>query len=277
MNTILAIIKISRPVNTIITFATVFIAAIICKTNQSLDITVFYAGLSAMLVAAAGNIINDIFDYEIDKINRPERPLPSGKITKRNAIIFYLLFNLVALFISMLVNNIAVIIVVITILLLFLYSLKLKGMPLVGNLTVSVCTGLAFFYGAVAVGNWSTGIVPALFAFLINLIREMLKDIEDLEGDLKNDIITFPGRFGIEKTKKLISTVTIILILATFYPFVSKIYSIEYFLIVLFTVDIILIIFLKELKNRTFLGKISKLSNYLKITMVLGLLAIYFR
>ena len=266
----------SRPVNAIITFATVFIAAIICKTSQSLDVTVFYAGLSAMLVAAAGNIINDVFDFEIDKINRPERPLPSGKITKKNATIFYLLFNIAALFISTLVNNIAAIIVVITILLLFLYSLKLKEIPLVGNLTVSVCTGLAFVYGAVAVGNWYAGIVPALFAFLINLIREMLKDIEDLEGDLLNNVITFPGRYGIEKTKKLISTVTIILILATFYPFVSKIYSIEYFLIVLFTVDIVLIIFLKELRNKTFLEKISKFSNYLKIAMVLGLLAIYF-
>jgi geranylgeranylglycerol-phosphate geranylgeranyltransferase len=276
MKTILAIIKMSRPINSLITFVTVFVAALICNTRQSIDITVFYASLSAMLVAAAGNIINDIFDYEIDKVNRPNRILPSEELTKKSAIVFYLIFTTLALMISSLVNNTAVVIVTVTSLLLFFYSYKLKGIPLIGNLTVAVCTGLAFIYGGLAVGNWKLGVLPAVFAFLINLIRELLKDIEDLEGDLKNKIITFPGKYGIKKTQFLIITLTIILILVTFYPFIFKIYSIEYFLIVLFGVNIILVYFIKELKEETFLNKISGLSKYLKISMILGLLAIYF-
>ena len=276
MKTILAIIKMSRPINLVITFATVFVASLICNTQQNISVEVFFASLSAMLVAAAGNIINDIFDLEIDKINKPNRSLPAGETTKRNAIIFYLLFSVSAIMISSLINIAAIVIVTVTSLLLFFYSFKLKAVPLIGNLTVAVCTGLAFIYGGVAVGNWKLGIIPAVFAFLINLIRELLKDIEDLEGDLKNKVITFPGKYGIDKTKSLIIMITVFLIVTTFYPFIYKIYSIEYFLIVLFGVDLILVYFLKELNKKNFLEKISKLSNYLKLSMILGLIAIYF-
>jgi len=276
MKKLLAIIKMSRPVNSAITFVVVFVAAIICKTSQTIDITVIYASLSAMIVAAAGNIINDYFDFEIDKINRPERALPSGKLNKNTAVIAYFIFTVLAIYLSTLINYYAVIIVLSTTLLLFIYSMYFKGVPLIGNIIVALCTGLAFIYGGIAVGNWKLGIIPSVFAFLINLIREILKDVEDLNGDLKNNIVTFPGKYGIGKTKIVITITTLALVLVTFYPFVFKIYSIGYFLIVLFTVDIILIIFLKELNKKTFKEKISSMSNYLKIAMIFGLLAIYF-
>ncbi len=275
MKKIVEIIKMSRPVNSAITFVTVFVAAIICNRNEHIDIIVFYASISAMLVAAAGNIINDIYDFNIDRINKPNRPLPSGKIIIKEAVVAYLIITVVAFLFSSLVNNAATVIVFLTTIILFFYSYKLKGIPLIGNLAVAFCTGLAFIYGGIAVGNWKLGIIPAVFAFLINLIRELLKDIQDLEGDLKNNIITFPGKYGIEKTKLMIFIFTGFLILTTFYPFVYKIYKIEYFIIVLFTVDLILIYFLKELKENKLNKKISKLSTILKLGMVFGLIAIY--
>ncbi len=275
MKKIVEIIKMSRPVNSAITFVTVFVAAIICNRNEHIDIIVFYASLSAMLVAAAGNIINDIFDFNIDKINKPNRPLPSGKISIKEAAVFYLIFTIVAFLFSSSVNKAATGIVFLTTIILFFYSYKLKGVPLIGNLAVAFCTGLAFIYGGVAVGNWKLAIIPAVFAFLINLIRELLKDVEDLEGDLKNNIITFPGKYGIEKTKLIIFVFTGLLLFATFYPFVYKIYKIEYFIIVLFTVDLILVYFLKELKKNNINENISKLSMLLKLSMLFGLIAIY--
>ncbi len=275
MKKIVEIIKMSRPVNSAITFVTVFVAAIICNRNEHIDIIVFYASLSAMLVAAAGNIINDIFDFNIDKINKPNRPLPSGKIFIKEAAVFYLIFTIVAFLFSSSVNKAATGIVFLTTIILFFYSYKLKGVPLIGNLAVAFCTGLAFIYGGVAVGNWKLAIIPAVFAFLINLIRELLKDVEDLEGDLKNNLITFPGKYGIEKTKLIIFVFTGLLLFATFYPFVYKIYKIEYFIIVLFTVDLILVYFLKELKKNNINENISKLSMLLKLSMLFGLIAIY--
>ena len=276
MKTLIAVIKISRPINMLITLAVVIVAAIISSKNLSISLSAIYAGLSAMLVAASGNIINDLFDFEIDKINRPNRVLPSGELTKKNAILLYLLISIVAIVLSFLVSNSAIIIVLLTTAILFLYSKYFKGVPLVGNILIAICTGLAFIYGGVAVGNWEAAIIPSVFAFLINLIRELLKDVEDLEGDLQNKIITFAGKFGVEKTKRLILGITTVLLLTTFYPFVSKVYSIDYFLIVLFTVNLILVYFIKELNKENFLEQISKLSNFLKLSMVFGLIAIYF-
>jgi len=276
MKTLIAVIKIPRPINMLITLAVVIVAAIISSKNLSISLSAIYAGLSAMLVAASGNIINDLFDFEIDKINRPNRVLPSGELTKKNAILLYLLISIVAIVLSFLVSNSAIIIVLLTTAILFLYSKYFKGVPLVGNILIAICTGLAFIYGGVAVGNWEAAIIPSVFAFLINLIRELLKDVEDLEGDLQNKIITFAGKFGVEKTKRLILGITTVLLLTTFYPFVSKVYSIDYFLIVLFTVNLILVYFIKELNKENFLEQISKLSNFLKLSMVFGLIAIYF-
>lgn len=276
MKTLIAAIKISRPLNMLITFAVVIVAAIISSKNISLSLPAIYAGLSAMLVVATGNIINDYFDFEIDKINRPNRVLPSGEMTKKTALLLYFLISIVAIVLSSLVSNSAIIIVLLTITILFLYSKIFKGVPLVGNILIASCTGLAFIYGGVAVGNWEVAIIPSIFAFLINLIRELLKDVEDLEGDLQNKRITFAGKFGVEITRRLILSITVILILATFYPFVSKVYSIEYFMIVLFTINLILVYFIKELNKENFLEQISKLSNYLKLSMVFGLIAIYF-
>ncbi|MCP5063180.1 MAG: UbiA family prenyltransferase [Ignavibacteriae bacterium] len=276
MKTLIATIKISRPINMLITFAVVIVAAIISSKNLSISFPAIYAGLSAMLVAAAGNIINDYFDFEIDKINRPNRVLPSGMMSKKTALLLYFVISIAALVLSYLVSVTAIIIVLLTTAILFLYSKIFKGVPLVGNILIATCTGLAFIYGGVTVGNWEAAIIPSVFAFLINFIRELLKDIEDLEGDLQNKTITFAGKFGVKKTKSLILNITAILILATFYPFVSKVYSIEYFMIVLFTVNLILVYFLKGLNKENFLEQISKLSNYLKLSMVFGLIAIYF-
>jgi geranylgeranylglycerol-phosphate geranylgeranyltransferase len=276
MKTLIAVIKITRSVNTIITFAVVFVAAIICSKNLGIDFKIIYASLSAMLVAAAGNIINDYFDFEIDKINRPNRVLPSGEMSRETALLLYVVLSIVAVVLSFMVSVTAIIIVLLTKIILFFYSSHFKGVPLVGNILIALCTGLAFIYGGVAVGNWKLAIIPSIFAFLINLIRELLKDVEDLDGDLKNKTITFAGKYGIKKTKKLITIVVVVLLVITFYPFVFKVYSIEYFLMVLFSVNLILVFFLKELYKENFLGNISKLSNYLKLSMVFGLVAVYF-
>jgi len=75
MKKILAIIEISRPLNLLITFAVVIVSAIICSEEFKFTATILFGAISAMLVAASGNIINDYYDYKIDKINKPDRPI----------------------------------------------------------------------------------------------------------------------------------------------------------------------------------------------------------
>ena len=273
---IIAYIKITRPLNVVITFFVVVVAILISQKEQTDFYVILLASITAALVAAAGNIVNDIFDIETDKISHPKRVLVSGKISKKEAWTEYIILNSISIILSVSLSIKLMVIVLSTIILLFIYSYALKKLPLIGNLTIAFLTGLTFIYGGYAAGNPVAAIVPAVFGFLINLIREIVKDILDIEGDNKLNYRTLPIKFGIDKSKKLIILITLILIVFTVYPFLTEIYHIEYFIIVMVFVNPLLILCLKLLFNRKKATGITVVSNLLKLTMVLGLVAIYF-
>ncbi len=273
---IIAYIKITRPLNVVITFFVVVVAILISQNEQTDFYVILLASITAALVTAAGNIINDIFDIETDKISHPKRVLVSGKISKKEAWTEYIILNSISIIISVSLSIKLMVIVLTTIILLYIYSSTLKKLPLIGNLTIAFLTGLTFIYGGYAAGNPVAAIVPAVFGFLINLIREIVKDILDIEGDNKLNYRTLPIKFGIDISKKLIILITLILIVFTVYPFLTEIYHIEYFIIVMVFVNPLLILCLKLLFNRKKATGITVVSNLLKLTMVLGLVAIYF-
>lgn len=270
-----AVFKITRPVNLLITFISVIVAAIICLPQYYSELNILIAATVAALATAAGNIINDIFDIEIDKINRPQRPLPSEKISTKEAYILYSLFTVISILLSLWLDLSALLIVLFSHLLLFLYSKYLKQIPLVGNITVAFMTGLVFIFGGVIVGNSSAAIVPAIFAFLINLIREIVKDMQDIEGDRQAGLLTLPIKFGVLKSKFLISLFIFILITFTSYPFITQLYKIEFFVVVMVSVNPIMIYIIKKIYEKDSLKSLKKISILLKLSMILGLIAIY--
>ena len=270
-----ALVKLIRPINFLITFISVIVAAFICQPDKSPGLNVFLAAFAASFALASGNIINDIFDIEIDKVNRPERPIPSGKIPLPQAYGLYISTLILSIFFSVFLNVEALLIVIISVVLLFIYSKYLKRIPLVGNITVSFLTGLVFVFGGVVVENPASAIIPAVFAFIINLTRELIKDIEDISGDNNAGVVTFPIKFGLQKSKRLILLITITLILLTFYPFLTQLYKIEYFVFVMVIVNPILIYCMKILFEDQSSKNLNKISNLLKLSMVFGLIAIF--
>ncbi|MBN2184137.1 MAG: UbiA family prenyltransferase [Candidatus Krumholzibacteriota bacterium] len=143
------------------------------------------------LVTAAGNLINDYYDLDIDSINKPRRALPSGSVSAvqvRSA--YYLLLAVAAV---LLIHTPAVmkIWIAVWVLLLHLYSALLKRRYLYGNLVVSVVTGSGFLLGAYAGGRIIEGIFPAAGTSLFVLGREFVKDCEDIEGDRRCGARTF--------------------------------------------------------------------------------------
>ena len=272
---IIAAFKIIRPINAIIAFVSVIVAAFICSPEEIAWFSVLLASFAAAFTLSAGNIINDIYDLGIDKVNRPERPLPSGKISKNSALILYFLLIAASLILSWFINLYAFIIVIIATILLVLYSKFLKRVLFIGNILVALLTGLVFIFGGVAVRNPSAAIIPALFAFLINFIREIVKDMQDVDGDKNAGVNTFPIRYGFQKSKILILLITFTLILYTLYPFVARLYKIEYFIIVMIIVNPILVFSLKILFKDRSIKNLNMISNLLKLSMVFGLIAIY--
>ena len=266
---------VTRPVNVILTFLVVIVGALICISGDYSIYKILLAALSAALTAGAGNIINDIFDKEADKINHPERPMAKGIISTGNAWIEYFILTLLAVAASYLISQTALVVVFLTSVLLYLYSVRLKKIPLLGNITVAYLTGLAFIFGGISVNNVRGAFIPAVFAFLINFIRELIKDMDDIEGDTKVGLQTFPKRFGIKVSILFITFLTFTLIAFTFYPFIKDIYTIEFFVLAMLVVNPILVYFLKLLYEKDAGKNLNKLSNMLKLDMLFGLIAIF--
>lgn len=270
-----AYIRITRPINFLLTFLSVFVAGIIGTLEIFPIENVLLACFSAALAASFGNVINDIFDIDADRLNHPGRMLVIEFLSKKEAITFSTFLSVVSLLLAVYINLISFYIVLLSLMLLFLYSYSLKKMPLLGNVVIAFLTGMAFMFGGVAVQNPYGVIIPAMFAFLINLIREIVKDMEDFEGDKQTGIFTFPAVFGFNTAKKTILLLTIILVLFTFYPFIYKIYNAVYFIIVLVIVDPLLIYLTRILFANHDKKNLNKISNILKLEMVFGLVAIY--
>ncbi len=271
---LLALVQISRPVNVFIGMLSIFIAAFITGSLQP-EGNVLLACVVGGLVTAAANTINDYFDIEIDRINKPQRVLPAGKISPRLAFQASWGEFLLALVLAAFINLIAFIITAFTSLLLFFYSYRLKRLPLWGNLAVSLSSALAFIFGGVAVYRVEKTFIPAVFAFLFHFGREIIKDIQDMTGDARENARTFPLVFGKTPAIRLSTVIFLLTILVTTLPFLLHIYSIRYFRIVLFGVHPVLLFSIFSIRRNQSVRNLGFVSNLLKADMLVGLLAIY--
>lgn len=273
MKKVLAVWKIVRFFNVFIAFLSIILAGIVCgKESIPIEI-ILLAAFSGAFATAAGNVINDIFDVEIDKINRPDRILPKGDLTLRQAVYIYIILNSCAVLTAMFLNTFAFLIVLVSIIIIFLYSYELKKVPLLGNIVVAGLTGLVFLFGGTAVGNIMPAFLPAIFAFCLNFVREIVKDMQDMKGDKQNNVITFPQKYGLQRAVKVVFVGTLALIILTFVPFFLHYYKIEYFVVIMISVNLILVYFLKLIKNNE--GNYTLMSILLKVDMIFGLVAIY--
>lgn len=230
--------------------------------------------LSAALIGAAGNVINDLFDINADRINRPERPLAAGRISRKNGYLFFLGLSLTGIMGAYYLGAVQVLIASVSWGVIYLYSYRLKGVILLGNVTVSFFTGFLFFYAASLNGNYISALFPFLFAFLTNLIREIIKDTEDIRGDILTGTVTFPYRYGIRKAVILSSILAVLLIITTVIAFTVKIYSISFTVITMILINPLLVYFIKSINLDYSLSNLRSRSGLLKLIMLLGLLAI---
>ena len=206
-----ALLKIIRPVNLlIVAFAQLMTAYFLVETTGDgssvlSDPNLYLLILSTLILAASGYMINDYYDVKIDYVNKPQEVIV-GKILKRRSVMFFhTVLNLLGIGLGMYISLKVGFINFVAAFLLWLYSNSLKRLPLVGNLTVAFLTGLAIwvigFYYQTSLLLIS---VYAIFSFFINLIREIIKDIEDRQGDRKHGSKTLPIVLSFRDTKKVI-------------------------------------------------------------------------
>ena len=249
------------------------VGALACGTWPSSP-AVLWAMVVAALITAGANALNDLFDLEIDRINKPHRPLPSGKLSISQARGFSIAATVTGLALSPLLGWWGLMVAWAVTVLLVAYSVRLKKTPLWGNLAVALAAALAFVYGGLVAGRVSSALIPAGFAFLFHLGREILKDAEDVAGDRAGGARTLATRAGIATALNFAGLAFIVLILATPLPFMLGRYSLAYLVIVILGVDVPLVyVVISSLRDQG-PRNLGRLSLLLKLDMWVGLVAV---
>ncbi|MCL1955734.1 MAG: geranylgeranylglycerol-phosphate geranylgeranyltransferase [Fibromonadales bacterium] len=159
---------------------------------------VFFLSFGVLFLVAFANAHNDIIDFEIDKINRPKRPLPSGKISIKAAYILLYALSFFTMLFSILAGVKFAVLFLIAGLLSIAYNRFLKGLPLVGNFTVALLSTTPVVIPIINFGLPQRELyILVFFAFMLNFMREITKDIEDIEGDKSQNLKTLPLLVGI--------------------------------------------------------------------------------
>lgn len=273
--------KLTRVPNLLIIAATQYLTAIFLAggaseaVNYLKDEHLFLLALSTVLIAASGYIINDYYDVKIDFVNKPERVIV-GKVLKRRVVMvahtalnvtgilmgFYLSFGLGLL------NFMAAF-------LLWLYSNQLKRLPFIGNLTIALLSGAAI--AAIALyyqQNEFLIYTYSLFAFSITLIREIIKDMEDLQGDERFGCKTIPIILGLRNTKYILYGLIVLFIFVLFYlsSLLGNPILTQYFMVLIIPV----IYFIYRLIIADTKKDFAFLSNFSKILILSGVVSMVF-
>jgi 4-hydroxybenzoate polyprenyltransferase len=247
---------------------------------------------STILLASAGYVINDFFDVEVDKINKPNKVFVGHLISGKNTLLLYFILNffgiISGLVLAYLSHKIIYGLIFIAIsIVLYLYSKSFKKIALLGNFMVSFFIALSIyliyifpsFDSGIFISHPSVYfilIIYTVFAFILNLIREILKDIEDIDGDNKLNMKTLPIIIGRKRTLYILFTLTIIPLISTIYLTFGVLKDTIIILYSLFFIICPLGYFMYKIIDVKSKKEFHKLSMFLKIIMFLGLVSIVF-
>jgi len=243
-----AYLEILRPFNALMGVIAVLLVALI---TGIFNLYVPVACIIVFIFTGAGNVINDYVDHKIDAINKPERPIPSGRISLNVAAIYATILFIIATIMSLLIGIIPGIIVVLSAILMFLYAYKLKKSCLVGNLSIAFLTGLCFVFAGVVLQTVYLSILLGFYAFLMTMAREIVKDMEDVEGDSMEGANTFPIKFGMKSSSILAAFFMILASLTSPALYLIGIFNVLYLIILIFAIAIFLICAVSILKDQS--------------------------
>lgn len=238
-----------------------------------LDFNLFIIVIVSSLTIASGYIINNFYDSKKDLINRPNKSQLDRLVSQKTKLNVYFSLNFIVVLLAYFVSFRAVLFFSTYIFLIWFYSHKLKKIVFVGNLTASLLAILPFF----AILLYYKNLYPQIFAhatflFLLILIREMIKDLENIKGDIANDYQTIPVLFGEAFSKKIITFLTISTIVPVY--FLVDIYEVGYMDVYFYVSLIVLIFFLNLLWKSNDKPSYLVLHNILKFLVVSGVFCI---
>ena len=275
MKYLLGYIKIIRPLNVFLGGLTILISSLIIKYDGP-SIYVILPVFVVMLFTIGANTLNDYFDYEIDNINRPDRAISSGLVLRKHALILSISSLIIGVLIALRLNKDSQLLSIgVSLPLIIAYNVKLKNYPLIGNIIVSLILAMSFIYAGLVFEKTEPLIIPALLAFGLTLIREIVKDLADIKGDKSAGLMTFPIVYGKKKTIILCTILSVFLGIGSFIPFLTGYYNTFYGISLILMVEIPLAVVVISLLNNPDILTAKRGSRLLKFCTLGGLLSIY--
>ena len=240
-----------------------------------LDLDLYLIVLSTICVIASGYIINNFYDVDKDKINKPQKTKLDSIVTQKTKLSIYFILNFFCFIIAFFVSWKAALFFAVYIFLIWLYSHKLRHYPLIKMFSAASLALFPFFVIFVYYRNFSTIIFThASFLFFILLIRELIKDLESLQGDLISNYMTLPIKYGERFTKMLITLIVFIAIPPTYfllrYPEIGLMKF--YFYFTAFVLFIFLILLWKSNTKKNYM----LLHTILKLLIIAGVFSLAF-
>ena len=266
---ICSLIKLIRPINVCLGALSV----LIIHSFSILNLVTILTIIVVTSFISISNIINDLFDQKTDKINKKEK---FSQIPLLYVYFFLVIILILGLFSAIQLNDYSKIISFIILPFIIIYTPIFKGVPLLGNFLVSICVGLVFIFAEITMYNSiKFSIFPFIFSFMMSLSREIIKDLEDLEGDKQNLIRTFPVIYG-EKRTIMVTIYTIILLnLIVLIPYLLNIYYFNYLIAVIIGVILPNVYCISYLMNKKKKYNYQFIQKVQKFTTVCGLFIIY--
>lgn len=299
---LLGYFKLIRPINILmIIYVQVIIKYVVFGNNEVLvamnDFQFMLLVLATVLIAAAGNVVNDIFDVNVDSINKPAKVIVWRVIPERAAYNFYIILNVLGVGVGFYLSNqlgrpgLAAIFIVISAL-LYIYATHIKAMLLVGNILISALVAMSLLvmvlfdiFPVIEVTDRELQLertriilLYAGFAFFINLIREIVKDLEDVDGDQNGGRSTVPIVFGRKRAVSLVFVLGVIALLAILFYTYKNVYrfqttTIMYFI---FLVSAPILYFCIKAWDAKTKQHYARLSAILKVIMITGIGSLFF-
>ena len=253
-------------------------AIFILATNKRaldvlLDAKLFLIVISSILTIASGYIINNFYDSKKDLINRPRKAMLDRLVSQSTKLKVYFSINLFVAFLASFISWRAVLFFSAYIFLIWYYSHKLKKFPFIGNLIAALLAVLPFFGVLMYYKNfYSVVFAHATFLFLLILIREFVKDLENIEGDLIANYKTIPVLFGEGIAKYTITLLTLLTIIPVY--FLIDVFDVGYMDIYFYTSYLVLIFFLLRLWKSKTKQEFVSLHFIIKLVIVAGVFCI---
>jgi 4-hydroxybenzoate polyprenyltransferase len=243
--------------------------------NVVLDAHLLYLVLATTFVVAAGYIINNFYDAKVDRINRPVKAGLDSYVKQETKLTLYFVLNFLGFGLGFLVSIKAALFFAVYIFGIWFYSHKLKRYALIGLISATVLTLLPFFVVFVHFKNFSPSIfVHATFLFLVILVRELIKDLQNLKGHIANNYKTFPVVYGEKKTKQFCILLLVFTTIPTYFLFqyVNLEYMTYYFIVALVTLVFVGILLWQAKQTKKYI----LLHNILKILLLVGVFCLVF-